>query len=182
MIKFTSKLLCSFLLLLSSSSFAGFITTDLAEDTYITYGGYDWTWASSVNSSNFEYKNTADGELITNILEDPTAHAGWMFIQGAELETLFAQLTLSQFQVNGEIIQSAAYWNSHLIHVDVEDFGFKSGVKVADNSLLNFSETFYVRASLPALVLPAASVPEPTTLFIFGAALLGFGIRKRCNK
>ena len=181
MIKFASKLLCSFLLLLSSSSFAGFITTDLAEDTYVTYGGYDWTWVSSVNSTNFEGTNPADGQFVTNVLEDPTAHAGWMFIQGTELETLFSQLTLSQFQVNGEIIQSAAYWNSHFVHVDVFDFNNKSGVKVADGSIFDFYDTFYVRASLSP-VSPVTSVPEPTTLFIFGIGLVGFGLRQRTKK
>jgi len=66
------------------------------------------------------------------------------------------------------------------VHVDISDFesGSKSGVKTVEGSSDENYETFYVRASLPE----AAQVPEPTTLFIFAAGLVGFALRKRNAK
>lgn len=175
MIKSTLTFLFAILLFASNSANAGFITSDLAEDTYISYGGYDWTWAAPVNTTNFEGLNPTNNEWVMNVFEDPSAHSGWMFIEGAELEQLFSELTLAHFQNNGEIIQSVAYWNSHFTHVDIFDFDNKSGVKSPDGSVFNYFDTFYVRASV-------ANVPEPTTLLIFGAGLLGLGIRKKMMK
>jgi hypothetical protein len=174
MIKFTFKLLIAALLLVSSSSFAGYIATDLTEDTYITYGGYDWTWAAPVNTTNFEGINPANNEWVTNVFEDPTVHDGWGFIEGSELELLFSELTIEHFKrvTDGTIIQSAAYWNSHFTHVDEVNFDDRSGLKEVDGHTFNYYETFYVRSAV-------AKVPEPTTLFIFAAGLFGFALRKR---
>jgi len=114
MIKFTLKLLLPLLLVISNSAFAGLITTDLTKDTYITYQGYDWTWASPVNTSIYKGTDPTHNEYVTNVFEDPSFHAGWMFIEGSKLKELFLQLTLADFQRNGEIVQSVAYWNSIL--------------------------------------------------------------------
>ena len=182
MTKFTFKLLILLFTssVFSSSVFASLITDDLTPDTYITYEGYDWTWASPVNTSIYKGTDPTHNEYVTNVFEDPSFHAGWMFIEGSELKELFLQLTLADFQRNGEIVQSVAYWNSDFVHVDISDFesGSKSGVKSAKESLVENYETFYVRASLPE----AAQVPEPTTLFIFAAGLVGFALRKRNAK
>lgn len=187
MINSTLKFISVLCFFLTSSVFAGYITTDLAEDTYITYKGYDWTWASSVNITNYEKSDFFTGELVSNTFEDASVHSGWMsFSAGSELDVIFQELTLSDFLDGDVAIQSFAYWNSFFEEVDTVfqvghvdfnalEFALRSGVK-DDTGLFENNETFYVRAS------SATDVPEPTTLFIFGAALLGFGIRKKMAK
>jgi hypothetical protein len=183
--KYSYKLITALLLIVSSATFAGYIETDLTEDTYITYGGYDWTWASSVSTTTFEGIDPATNLFVTNIFEDPSVHAGWMFVEGIKLESLFAELTFANFQTNGMIIQSAAYWNSDFVHVDSFNFDDRTGIKTRDGSVRNYYETFYVRASIAQKVVrfsmaqTPAVVPEPTTLFIFAAGLVGFALRKR---
>lgn len=176
MIRYSFKLIIGLFLLISGSTFAGYIETDLSADTYISYGGYDWTWASSVNTTTFEGEDPTTGLFVTNTFEDPTVHAGWMFVEGNELQTLFSELMFTDFQRNGMVVQSAAYWNSDFVHVDVFNFSERSGVKTPDGSVQNYFETFYVRASNTQA---PATVPEPTTLFIFAAGLVGFALRKR---
>lgn len=173
MIKFTIKYFIALCFLASSQVFAGYITTDLTEDTYITYKGYDWTWASSVNATLFSGLNPADDQWVENVFQDPTAHEGWMAIVDAEIKAIFAELTLEQFQKNGQVIQSAAYWNSHFVHVDVANFNERAGIKGGG---AEYFETFYVRVSTPA------NVPEPSTLLIFAFGLLGLSVRKYIKK
>lgn len=169
-------MLMSLLFLVATPSFATLITTpiteDLAADTYITYQGYDWTWAAPINTTNYSDNDPTTGVWVDNVFEDASFHTGWMYIDTPELNALFSTLTLADFtNSNNEIIQSVAYWNSHFVHVDTGDFNQRSGVKSADVGAEN-NETFYVRVAV-------AQVPEPTTLFIFAASLLGFSIRKR---
>jgi hypothetical protein len=182
MIKFTLKLLLPLLLLITNSTFAGVIITDLTEDTYITYQGYDWTWASSVNTtlnSVTVFGETTEAE--ENRFEDANFHAGWMEIVTPELEVLFRELTIELFtKANGDFIHSVTYWNSIYTHVDAIDFDTRLGAKNDDSdSDTDYFETFYVRT---AVVPAVAQVPEPTTLFIFAAGLLGFTLRKRNAK
>jgi hypothetical protein len=176
MIKYSFKLITILFLLVTSSAFAGYIETDLTEDTYITYGGYDWTWASPVNTS--VYKSTDFSQSYENIFKDADSRTGWMtFISGSDLDNIFRELTLVDFTNNGRIIHSAQYWNSFFTEVDSNNFHRRKGVKLGDSaSVFNDYETFYVRSSVAQA---PAVVPEPTTLFIFGAGLLGFAIRKR---
>jgi hypothetical protein len=176
MIKFTLKFFIPVLMLVSSSSFAGLITTDLAEGTYITHEGYDWTWASKVNVTNVVDGFT--GNQILNTFEDAGSHAGWMEIVNTatdpDLERLFLELTLSLFtDVNGESIHSAAYWNSTYTDVDHGSFALRSGQKNDDaGSLTAYFETFYVRVT-------PSQVPEPSTIMIFAIALIALSSRKR---
>ncbi|MFT6418133.1 MAG: hypothetical protein ACJAVU_000339 [Cognaticolwellia sp.] len=189
MIKNLFKLITTLFLLVSNCSFAGFITTDLTEDTYITYKGYDWTWASSVNVTTYDLVDFFTEEKVKNIFEDASVHQGWMsFSAGSDLDFIFQEIVFDDFlDGNKKVIQSFAYWNSYFIDVDKEFndgtpllkttmFNQRRGAKDDnDNGFENF-ETFYVRASVAQA---PAVVPEPTTLFIFGAGLLGFALRKR---
>lgn len=171
MIKSILKVLFSIFLFTSNQAFASLITSNLTENSYITYGGYDWTWASPVNTTKYEGIDPATNLFVTNLFKDPSAHAGWLFIEGNELEWLFSTLTLADFQRNGRVIQSAAYWNSHFTHIDTFNFNSRSGIKSLDGSVVNYYETFYVRAAMK-------KVPEPTSLLILATALLGFIWRK----
>jgi hypothetical protein len=183
MIKSALKLVCSFLFLLSSSAFAGIITTDLTEDTYFSYGGYDWTWASPVNVTNYE-QSIFGGLKETNTFESASFHVGWMEIVNSaehpDLVQLFWELTLANFtDASGNFIHSVRFWNSDFDTVNANQFANRKGAKNLNDGASDFHfETFYVRTSLA----PVASVPEPTTLFIFGTSLLGLAIRKRITK
>lgn len=175
MIKFLLTFLVS-LIFIATNAYSSLITGDLAQNTYVEYGGYDWTWASPVNVQYFDGENPDTLEWDTNELFGPADldRIGWMYIQGSELESLFSTLPLHLFQSNDGIINSVAYWNSVFTHVDENNFGLKSSLWVGQNSLNMFKqyETFYVRASV-------TEVPEPTTLLIFALGLLGLGLRKR---
>jgi hypothetical protein len=175
MIKSTLTLIV-LLFFFSSNAAASLITGDLPEDTYFEYGGYDWTWASPVNSTLFTGLDpTTDLWVDENVLEAPTFRSGWMYITGSELEQLFSELTLANFQSNGGLIQSAAYWNSHFTHVDDFNFSEKSSLPVAQFAFGDHYETFYVRASV-------VDVPEPTSLLIFAIGLMGLALRKKAQR
>ncbi len=174
MIKFTFKLLIATLLLVSSSSFAGLITTDLTEDNFISYKGMDWAWASPVNVTPY----------YTNILMAPEFHTGWRYATVAELnilrlnsEEILDLFTRIDSSGNTYYKHAVEYWNTELDYIDVDDFeSLKINSLLTSNPQLKWDyETFYVRASV-------AKVPEPTTLFIFAAGLFGFALRKRMTK
>ena len=171
MIKSILKVLFSIFLFASNPAFASLITSNLADNSYITYGGYDWTWASPVNTTKYEGIDPATKLFVTNLFKDPSAHAGWFFIEGNELELLFSTLTLADFQRDGRVIQSAAYWNSHFTHIDTFNFNSRSGLKSLEGSVVNYYETFYVRVA-------TTKVLEPSSLLMLAAALLGFIWRK----
>lgn len=176
MIKFTLKLLLPFLLLVSSSAFAGLITSDLTEDDYITYNGIDWAWASPINVTPY----------YSNLLMAPEFHDGWRYATEEELNILRTELTIADFTRTDAFgvtyyVEAVEYWNTELTSVDIDVDDFNSG-KINSMLTLNMPtewdfETFYVRATNAN-----ANVPEPTTLFIFAAGLLGFAIRKRSAK
>ncbi|MEH6385598.1 MAG: PEP-CTERM sorting domain-containing protein [Colwellia sp.] len=176
MIKLIIKVVFPVFFLISSSAFAGLITTDLAEDTYVTYGGYDWTWASPVNSEN--YNGALPGE--TNVLYGPSSfNRNWQFIEGNTLQALFSELTLDLFKkTDGSLITSIVYWNSFFTDTTESNFYFKSSVWVDDSAMSFFRQfdTFYVRNIADR---PTAQVPEPSTLMIFAIALIALSLRKR---
>jgi len=189
MIKSILSLLVVCFLLVSSASFAGPILceTDVAPDPtpcldagnvssefYITKGNFDWVWASFVNTQ-FTFG--------INELKLPTfAGRNWKFAESvAELEALM-QLTLPDFtRADNSIIEATKYWNTKIHGVNTDNLSNKeiSSSWVAGDHDFFYYDTFYVRASTASLPI---NVPEPTTLFIFAAGLLGFTMRKRMKK
>jgi hypothetical protein len=177
MIKLIKKFVFPLLFLVSSSTFAGLITTDLAENTYISHEGYDWTWASPVNVTTKVFGGGFGGVAFTNTFENADFHAGWMDfdeINDPEIYTLFEGLTFDDFtRIDGSIIHSAAYWNSYYTEVDGTQVQFtdRKGKKIESDIYEQF-ETFYVRVT-------PSQVPEPSTLLIFAIALIALSLRKR---
>jgi hypothetical protein len=176
MIKLIIKFVFPIFFLISSSAFAGLITTELAEDTYISYEGYDWTWASPVNVETY---NNGSG-LGTNTLEAPNAFGrDWLFIEGVDLLALFDELTVDMFKkTDGTLITSVLYWNSLYTEVDMDEanFNLKSSVwNVIPLDFFNQRDTFYVRNT-------PSQVPEPSTIMIFAIALIALSLRKRAVK
>jgi hypothetical protein len=174
---------------ISQQAIASIITADLPENTYITYGGYDWTWASPVSVTNYSYDFFNGIELVPveNYFADPTAHQGWMFISD-ELSALFENLTLEDFtDTNDDIIHSFSYWNS--IFSNVSELSISDFDNILQGSIRNFGdgeyynlimledgnrredyETFYVRVAVN-------SIPEPLTIIIFTLGLIILTIR-----
>jgi hypothetical protein len=174
---------------ISQQAIASIITADLPENTYITYGGYDWTWASPVSVTNYSYnlRNDIESVQLENYFAGPSSHQGWMFISD-ELSALFENLTLEDFtDTNDDIIHSFSYWNSIFSNVsELSDNDFNN---VLQGSIRNFDdseyynlimledghdredyETFYVRVAV-------SSIPEPLTIIIFTLGIITLTIR-----
>jgi|GEM_PF-1389801 len=185
MLKLLKIITISVFLLSSISSRAGVIETPLSEDSYISYQGLDWAWASSVNVQIYFDLITGDH----NELKAPEFHDGWRFATAAELNILVNELTVSAFRrADNSYIIATAYWNTMFTGVNASDFeighvgsywelgsevDFKNYTGIPANY---WYETFYVRDSQQT---PAEPVPEPSTILIFSLGLIGLGLRKR---
>jgi hypothetical protein len=137
------------------------LTGALPSNTYISYGGLDWTWASPVSSVDFFGSNT---------LYAPSIRAGWRFATQAEFDSRPAPELFLDGQT---IIQSAAYWNSNFDYVDFSNgFSEVNRVFVPDNDGTSYFEIFYVRGG---------AVPEPAAwaMMIMGFGMVGVSMRRR---
>jgi hypothetical protein len=123
---------------------------DLPVGTYITVGNLDWTWASPVATANWGGSNTLYG---------PDLHAGWRYASADELAN---RPNASAFLVDGQAVQSVAYWNSYFTHIDYNDGVLGFVRSMPDGSAY---ETWYVRDV-------AGVVPEPAT---WAMMIIGFG-------
>lgn len=141
------------------------IYTEISPDDYITYKNLDWAWASSVNVQFFN----------NNELYLPTIYDGWRFATDNELDILFNELTLADFERSkGVYISATKYWNSEIFTISTESFNTNQLASYWElGSSLGFTahfpqnwwyDTFYVRDSVP--------VPEPNVLLLFAFAIL----------
>jgi len=217
MLKLVKLVFLVSLFITSYCSNAGIIepqSEDLTQDQYVTFGGYDWTWASTFNvqfyfcnpSSDVGFTNYDDllttvssGEACkadtANQLMAASFHQGWSFYEDiAELYTAETSidsyltnyaaakgLTNAQlFTRNNDIVNSFSYWNTSSDKTSAFDNPFASKwtdkgrtavFPFFDNAV--YQNTIYVRKSKP--------VPEPSTILIFGLALIGLSskLRKR---
>jgi len=188
--KFITKILVVLSFITVSAANATLITTELSEDTYITYNDIDWTWASPVNIASWG----------TNTLYGPEIHTGWRYASLDELDIIRGTLTLSAFTEkdadgNDIYIQSVEYWNDVFVSL-TEDVNPESALSVTNFSTgyissdpsENFGgihgdvshwERFYVRDIADR---PVSQVPEPSTIMIFAIALIALSMRKRTAK
>jgi hypothetical protein len=147
------------------------LTDDLLDVNYINYKGYDWAWVSPVNVEIFG----------GNTLYAPELQKNWLFADESLLNILKTELTLADFTAdNGDIIQSAQFFNSTFEHVDDDNFGpdaLRSELTDPNHfmvSLYEGFETFYVRKTNdPTLI------PEPSILMIFAFGLITLASRKK---
>ena len=58
-------------------------------------------------------------------------------------------------------------YSPHLTHIDTFNFNRRSGIKSLEGPIVNYDESFSVRADTTKVV-------EPSSLLILAAALLGF--------
>lgn len=194
--------ICS--LLFVTTTQATLITTELAEDAYITYQGIDFAWASMVNSEKFYVGVDSHNELLK-----PTDHEGWDYatdeqlglltaLSGADLLALFTR-------EDGSYIHAFEYWNT--VYDQVNDTAnILAGeirsqwswtapegeiyddltslektlqfLEIANTPLTDF-ETIYVRASQGEDNNPVQPIPEPSTLLIFSLAIIALASRKK---
>lgn len=170
------------------------LTTNLYNINYITAFGYDWAWASPVNAefwyglaSNPNFNHDDDQIDYYNRLYSPLLQQNWDFAkQENGTLALMQQLTIGHFTNNetNELIQATQFFNSHFHYVDIDNMISKSfaseWVDPNDSfriALFGNFETIYVRESASA---PSPNpIPEPSTIAIFGLALIVFAIRTK---
>lgn len=210
------KLVKSFLVIItfvsSFASFAGLITpntSSLAQNSYVTYGGYDWTWASTFNvqfyfcdpksddnTINYDtylstaYSGNACNNPFSNQLMSVAYHQGWSFFEdllpnsGSTLSVyLESFLTANQTSVLDLFTDS----NGNKI----QSFGYWN---TSINTTSGFSAPFVsdwrtkTRAAFfdvqsvfanTVYVRKSQPVPEPSTILIFAIALLALSARSR---
>jgi hypothetical protein len=203
MIKFflNSILVCSFFF--ASISQATLITSDLTEDSYITYKGIDFAWASRINAEKFYVNSSSYNELL-----DPTIHVGWDFATLAQLDMLTdlsgKELLKLFTRQDGTYIDAFEYWNTvyeeatdtnNILAREIKSHWSWSSPKnevyddlssaekmqqfleIANTQLTDY-ETFYVRVS----VVQGGNtnpVPEPSTLMIFALGLIALASKKK---
>jgi len=193
MIKFFFKTLIFISLFAATSAYAGLISTDVTEDSFITRGDLDWAWASTIHL--VEYQEEVGATI--NYLKEADYHAGWRVvstekINGVSELDLLRSLTITDFceYDNGVIdvstcIQALSFWNTELTaiaDIDISDFnnGWIKSKSAADNTFEEnefewMHETFYVRNTV-------SQVPEPSSIMIFAIALIALSMRKRAIK
>ncbi len=177
MLKLLKTLFLTLVLFSSNHIWASVVHTDLLEQDYITYGGLDWAWASSVN---VQYYYDANGDV--NELLAPEIYPNWRFATADEMLFFKNNITLNDFKrVDGSFIVATHYWNSLFFDFNTTDFTYGDvASEWVMGSEVNFStgsfplnywfDTFYVRNSVTQP--PTQPVPEPATLFIIALALL----------
>ncbi|MFT7006486.1 MAG: hypothetical protein ACJAXJ_000994 [Colwellia sp.] len=199
--KFTVIFIFITSLVLSNTSNATLITDPLTSANYVTYVGdgitIDFAWASIVNTEYW-----GDPSLVTtNRLYAPDLHQGWDYATENDLDILFANFVLDDFDnKDGTYIQAVSFWNSifddivtretipikgvlteFINKANLSDYNRQttssslllSGIDGVGIAGANF-ETFYVRKTNTS-----TPVPEPSTLMIFSLGLIALVSKKR---
>lgn len=149
---------------------AAIVNAPVDSSSYITINGMDWAWASPCGAENgcatldMSYQSTHGWSVATTALIDSViALAGGL----QAWSDLFG---------NGSTCASQ-YFNTSYSHCDNADVlsGTIWNYSGAAGGNQSYSETFVVRAAVPAVPLPGA-------LPLLGAGLAAFGALKRRKK
>ncbi|GAA5137846.1 PEP-CTERM sorting domain-containing protein [Thalassotalea piscium] len=193
MIKFAHKFLFIASMFFLSSAQAGLITSDLTEDNYVVIGELQWAWASPVNVEIWN----------NNTLYAPNIHTGWSYASDEQLNLLKAAIRedmldnvfelFTRTNANGSFyVHAFEYWNSFYSYVDttedveaeiVRSVWAENDPLVSVNNSLAYmlmeqADTFYVRPNVQGGG-GSVSVPEPTTIMIFGFCLIALAVRQK---
>lgn len=175
---FIKNIMVAFVLLISGQTSATLITdsSQLTDNFYVTYQDIDFAWASPIN---IEYWGV-------NQLHAPDLHVGWDYASPEELQIFKDSFDIMHFtRTDGTYKHAAEFWNTSFTEVQVcsasdnncYDHNIENLKMLAIRSSWSqpgefeqFFETIYVRRN---------SIPEPSTIAIFGLALIAFAIRTK---
>ncbi|GAA0817342.1 hypothetical protein GCM10009111_18390 [Colwellia asteriadis] len=165
-------LLCS---LMNLTANATLMTGEVAEDAFVTVGGYDLAWASPCSDGLLE-------SSCSNIDLTEQSGYGWKVITsslfsslGINASTFIVDYSSSNTKFyNGKNYAKAAGWFSNdYSHIDVNDgiAGLWSFADIADSQY--WAETIVYRDS------SSVNIPEPTPFTLLALGLVTLGISRR---
>jgi len=175
-------------LILSISGFANatVLNTEVADNAYITVGGYDVAWAgpcavaqNSCGPLDFSYQTQFGWEAMSSTLFDQLNISAFDFIfDGANVDSFtgnnldeLSGASVSQNPFIGDIAVAAPWFASIHTHVDWAN-GVNNQWSFSDMNNASYFDSLAVRVSANN------DIPEPSTIAIFGLALIALAARK----
>ena len=178
-----SKLLIAATLCVAGSANAAVLSSEVADNAYISVGGYDIAWAApcagidpSCGAIDLSVQSAYGWGLMDSVLWNDLGLSASSFIfEGANMsdgvdtggngnEARYFDFDL------GDIAVAAAWFSPTYNHIDYSD-GVNGSLWFSDILGCNTCESFVVRQS--------ASVAEPTTIALMAMGLAGIGFTRR---
>jgi hypothetical protein len=187
-LKMLKATIAGLVLSLSGIANAGVILTEVADNAYITVDGYDIAWAgpcavaqSSCGPLDFSHQAQFGWEAMSSSLFAQLNITAFDFVfEGANVDALTGNnldeasgATVAQNPFIGDIAVAAPWFASAHKHIDWSN-GVNGQWSFSDMNNSSYFDSLAVRVS-------TTDIPEPSTLAIFGLALIGFAA-SRCKK